>query len=182
LKTIEQVEKLCAMAGISYEESKATLSSANGDLLDAIILLEKQGKLKAPTGEGYYSSRKNIDKGTVLSQESGTEGQEDNGNKEKSFCYSFKRIRKFCLNMIRKGNTNSFEVFKGEEIKASLPVTVLVLLLLLAFWATVPLIIIGLFFGFKYRFIGPDFKGSTINDAINNVADAAENLKKSINS
>ncbi|NTW05262.1 MAG: DUF4342 domain-containing protein [Peptococcaceae bacterium] len=182
MTTIEQVEKLCAMANISYEESKAALDSANGDLLDAIIFLEKQGKVRAPTGDGYYSSEKNIDKGTVLSKENGSEGQEYKGSKEKSFCCSFKRIREFCLKMIRKGNANSFEVIKGEEIKASLPVTILVFLLLLAFWATVPLIIIGLFFGFKYRFIGPDFKGSTINDTMNDVAAAAENLKKSMKS
>ncbi len=182
MTTLEQVEKLCAVANISYEESKAALTSANGDLLDAIIFLEKQGKVKAPTGDGYFSSEKNTTKGTILSQESGSKKQEYNGNKEKSFCCSLKKIREFCVKIIRKGNTNSFEVIKGEEIKASLPVTLLALLLLLAFWATVPLIVLGLFFGFKYRFSGPDFKDSTINDTMNNVASAAENLKKSIKS
>ncbi|MDP4159978.1 MAG: ubiquitin, partial [Bacillota bacterium] len=61
MTTLEQVEKLCAMANISYEEAKAALDAANGDLLEAIIYLEKQGKVKAPTGGGYYSSEKIID-------------------------------------------------------------------------------------------------------------------------
>jgi len=56
MTTLEQVEKLCAMANISYEEAKAALDVANGDLLEAIIYLEKQGKVHAPTGGGYYSS------------------------------------------------------------------------------------------------------------------------------
>lgn len=37
MTTLEQVEKLCAMANISYEEAKAALDAAKGDLLEAII-------------------------------------------------------------------------------------------------------------------------------------------------
>ncbi|MDP4161334.1 MAG: ubiquitin, partial [Bacillota bacterium] len=53
--------------------------------------------------------------------------------------------------------------------------------LIFAFWVTIPLVIIGLFFGLRYRFNGADFRSNTVNDAMNNAADAAENLKKSIN-
>lgn len=180
MTTLEQVEKLCAMANISYEESKAALDNANGDLLEAIIFLEKQGKVTAPTGGGYYSSEKNTDKGTVSSQETYSEKQDHKGSKEKNFRYTFKKIGECCLKMIRKGNANSFEVLKSGEIKASVPVTALGLLLIFAFWATVPLIIVGLFFGLRYRFVGPDFESKTINDAINSAAKAAEGLKKSM--
>ena len=92
-----------------------------------------------------------------------------------------KTIGTFCLEMIRKGNANYFEVLKGEESKASFPVTALALLLIFAFWIIIPLIIVGLFFGFRYRFHGPDFSETTVNDAMNSAADAAENLKKTIN-
>ena len=179
MTTLEQVEKLCAMANISYEEAKAALDAANGDLLEAIIYLEKQGKVHAPAGGGFYSSEKTIDTGTGSNKENYREKQ-DNCHKGKTFTL-LKKIGEFCLKMIRKGNTNSFEVLKKDETKATFPVTVLALLLIFAFWVTVPLIIIGLFFGLRYRFIGPDFSSNTINDAMNSAADAAENLKKSIN-
>jgi len=181
MTTLEQVEKLCAMANISYEEAKAALDVANGDLLEAIIYLEKQGKVHAPTGGGYYSSEKIIDTGTVSNKENCSEKHHHNCNKGKPFISLMKKIGEFCLKMIHKGNTNSFEVLKSEKIKASFPVTVLALLLIFAFWVTIPLIIIGLFFGFRYRFIGPDFGSNTINDAMNSAADAAENLRKSVN-
>ncbi|EGW36269.1 UBA/TS-N domain protein [Desulfosporosinus sp. OT] len=177
---VEQVEKLCAMANISFEEAKAALDAANGDLLEAIIYLEKQGKIHAPTGSGYYSSEKIIDTSAVAYKENGRE-QHHNCHKGKTIITIIKDIGKFCLKMLRKGNINTFEVLKGEEIKASFPVTVLGLLLIFAFWVTIPLIIIGLFFGFRYRFNGPDFSNNTVNDAMNSAADAAENLKKSIN-
>jgi len=181
MTTLEQVEKLCAMANISYEEAKAALDAANGDLLEAIIYLEKQGKVSAPSGGGYYSSEKIIDVSAGAYKEKCREKHHQHCHKGTTFLSMMKKIGQFCLKMIRKGNTNSFEVFKGEEIKASFPVTVLALLLIFAFWVTIPLVIIGLFFGLRYRFTGLDFSNNAVNDAMNSAADAAENLKKSVN-
>ena len=181
MTTLEQVEKLCTMANISYEEAKAALEAANGDLLEAIIYLEKQGKVHAPTGGGYYSSEKIIDASVGSYKENCWEKQNKHCNNGKTFFSVLKKVGEFCLKMIRKGNTNSMEVLKGEEVKASFPVTVLALLLIFAFWVTIPLVIIGLFFGLRYRFKGPDFSNNTVNDAMSSAADAAENLKKSIN-
>lgn len=180
MTTLEQVEKLCAMANISYEEAKAALDAANGDLLDAIIYLEKQGKIHAPTGGGYYNSEKIIDTPTVTYQDNYWEKHDRNANKANSFMAFLKKAGEFCLNIIRKGNVNTFEVLKGEEVKASFPINVLALLLIFTFWVTIPLIIIGLFFGLRYRFVGPEFKNKTINDAMDSAAEAAENLKKSM--
>lgn len=182
MTSLEQVEKLCTMANISYEEAKAALDAANGNLLDAVIYLEKQGKIQAPTGGGYYSSEKIVDEIAESRDENSSEKYAHNSSGNNSFMAFLKKTWSFCLKMIRKGNTNSFEVLKVGEIKASFPVTVLAILLIFAFWVTLPLIIIGLFFGLRYRFTGPDFSNNTINDAINSAADAAENLKKSINS
>lgn len=150
MTTLEQVEKLRTMANISYDEAKGALDAANGDFLEAIIYLEKQGTIN------------------------------NHSNCGKPCTSLIKKIGSFCMEMFRKGNANSFEVLKGEEIKVSVPVTVLALLLIFAFWITLPLIIVGLFFGLRYRFRGPDFAGNTVNDAMNSAADAAINLKKSI--
>ncbi|KLU67333.1 hypothetical protein DEAC_c05450 [Desulfosporosinus acididurans] len=185
MTTLEQVEKLCTMANISYEEAKAALDAANGDLLDAIIYLEKQGKVSAPTGGGYYSSEKTIDPNAETYQDNcwGKQHyhQHHHCHNGKTIFSVIKKIGEFCLKIIRKGNSNSFEVLKGEEVKGSFPVTVLGLLLIFAFWVTIPLLVIGLFFGLHYRFNGPDLGNNTVNRAMDSAADAAENLKKSIN-
>lgn len=182
MTTLEQVEKLCEKANISYAEAKAALDEANGDLLDAIIYLEKQGKVHAPTGGGYYNSEKSVDANVVTYKENNWGKQDHNNFKKNPFLSFLKTTWEFSSKIIHKGNINSFEVLKGEEIKGSFPITVLAVLLIFTFWVTIPLIIIGLFFGLRYRFIGPDFSSKTINDAMNSVADAAENLKKSVNS
>ena len=181
MTTLEQVEKLRAMANVSYDEAKAALDASNGDLLEAIIDLEKQGKVNAPTGGGYYSSEKTIDASEVVFDKSCWEKENKNCNGGETFSSLMKKLGKFCLKLLRKSTTNYFEVLKGKQSKASVPVIALVLLFIFAFGVTIPLLIIGLFFGFRYRFKGPDFSGNTINDAMNSAADAAENLKKSMN-
>lgn len=180
MTTLEQVEKLRTMANISYDEAKTALDATNGDLLEAIIYLEKQGKVTTPSGGGYYSSEKTADVNAGAYKKTGWERQTNNYNGGETFISLLRRFGGFCLKLVRKGNENSFEVLKGEESKGSAPVTALALLLIFAFWVTIPLLIIGLFFGFRYRFNGPDFSGNTVNDAIKNAADAAVNLKKSI--
>jgi len=181
MTTLEQVEKLRAMANVSYDEAKVALDAANGDLLEAIIYLEKQGKVSAPTGGGYYSSEKTSDPSAEASHTKCWEKQTKYGNGGETFTSLLKKFGRFLLNMIHKGNANYFEVLKSDESKASFPVTALVVLLLFGFWIIIPVLIVGLFFGFRYRFNGPDFMGKTVNDAMNSAADAAEDLKKSIN-
>ena len=181
MTTLENVEKICAMANISYEEAKAVLEAAHGDLLEAVISLEKQGKIQAPNGGGYFNSEKTADSKEAPPHSNANENHHNNTKSENSFGASVKKAGQFLLKVIHKGNINSFEVYKGTEVKASFPVTVLALLIIFAFWVTIPLMIIGLFFSLRYRFVGPDFASDTINNAMNSAADAAENLKNSIN-
>ncbi|MGI1658332.1 MAG: ubiquitin [Desulfitobacterium sp.] len=177
---LEKVEKLCSMGNLTYEEAKAALEASNGDLLDAIIYLEKQGKIHAPSGGGYYSSEKTVDASIIPYPEKDRKKAHYHSNKENPFITFTKQAWDFCVKLVRKGNANTFEVLKKEEVKGSFPVTVLILLLIFAFWVTIPLLVIGLFFGLRYRFVGSDFEKTTINDAMDSAADAAENLKKSM--
>ena len=55
MDTFEKVEKLREKANVTFEEAKAALDEANGDLLDAMILLEKQGK--AETRAEIFSTK-----------------------------------------------------------------------------------------------------------------------------
>ncbi len=192
MTTLEQVEKLREKANVSYDDAKAALDATNGDILEALIYLEKQGKVNAPAGGGYYSSERPQNPaqnpqgyGQSCGQGYGQNYNYYNANQKngggETFTSILKKIGKVCLTIIQKGNTNNFEVLKGNESKALFPVTVLVLLVIFAFWITIPLIIVGLFFGFRYRFVGPDFTGNSVNGMMDSAADAAENLKNSIN-
>lgn len=173
--TLEQVEKLRERANVSYDEAKEALEASGGDMLEALIYLEKQGKVKVPQGNGYYSSEQAAQGGP----QAGPYRPADYGRGE-TFGSLMKRFGRFCLKVLHKGNVNTFEVLKGDESKASVPVTVLVLLLLFAFWVVLPLLIIGLFFGLRYRFRGPDLGTPSVNSAMDSVANAADDLKHTV--
>ena len=55
MELFEKVEKIRNTANVSYEEAKEALEAANGDLLDAMIYLEKNGKVEN-AGMGRHST------------------------------------------------------------------------------------------------------------------------------
>jgi hypothetical protein len=61
---LEQIEALRERANVSYEEAKAALETCNGDIVEALIYLERQNKVKAEkktcTESGFFSSVKHI--------------------------------------------------------------------------------------------------------------------------
>ncbi|MDX9917606.1 MAG: DUF4342 domain-containing protein [Gudongella sp.] len=175
--TLEQVEKLRKYANISYEEAKSALEEANGDVLEAIINLEKSGRINEPEGGGYYSSEEDQKKAEYEEKSQKTEKATSNNT---SVGELIGKIFRWIGNLIKRGNKNTLEITRGSEHMISIPVTILVLLMVFMFWVTIPLAIIGLFFGFRYSFTGPDLGKESINKAMDSVADAAENLKKEV--
>jgi len=173
MSTIEQVEKLKEKANVTYEEAKAALDAASGDILDALIYLEKQGKVNAPENDGRFAS-------TPPKEETRKEKKEKEKEYGESFSAMLGRFIRWCGKIINKGNIHMFEVRRRDEVMISIPLTVLVLLLIFAFWVVVPLIVIGLFFGCRYFFRGPDLEKTVVNKMMDAAADAAEDLKKEI--
>ena len=85
----------------------------------------------------------------------------------------FRRIRYALLD-------NELEIWRRDQPVTALPVLILILLLVFAFWVTVPLLILGLFLGFRYRFSGPDLERDSINDVMGSVADGAVGLGRQV--
>ena len=169
---LEKVEKIREKTGVTYEEAKAALEAANGDILDALVYLENQGKVKKPDISVYS---------TESEKESSAEFKEAARNYETSTEETFgEQVKKFliwCGKMIKKGCENFFVVSKNEEVILTMPVLVLILLLLLIFWIVLPALIVGLFCGFRYHFRGSIAKSVNVNEACDKAAEAAENIK-----
>lgn len=163
---ITLVEKLRQSVDLSYEEAKAVLEAADWDLLEAMIQLEKQGK----TEKTAYTTKKESKTETL---------PQYNPEEEKS---SWSKFLAWCGKIIHKGNTNYFRILQQGEKKADLPVSALVLLLIFLPWASIPLLIIGMFFGFHYRFVGSDLGKDSINAGLEKAAKAAEAVKEEFQS
>jgi hypothetical protein len=176
--TLEQVEKLRQHAGVSYEDAKKALEETNGDMLEAIIYLEKHNLINKPQAVGYYHSQSNEQQANNDSANANSNNA--NNSSGNSFGESVKRFVKWCGKIIHKGNVNNFKVTKDNEKIMELPLTVMAILLIVAFWIVIPVVVIGLFFGYRYWFEGPDAGNPKVNKAMESVANAADNIKKDL--
>ena len=175
--TLQQVEELRKYANITFNEAKDALEETNGDILEAIINLEKKGRIKAPKDGGYYSSKDSY-QDNQSNDDAGNVQQEIYDESGSSFSETWNNFISFIKKLFKKGNRNNFEVIKDGKVIMSIPVTILVVLIIFAFWITIPIMIIGLFLGYKYAFSGPELGKDTVNCAMDSVSSAAENLKK----
>lgn len=174
--TMDQVENLKAYANVSYEEAKEALEATNGDLLEAVIYLEKQGKTEAPSNGGAYRTE---------AGNNGANYEQEAKNippyrEENTLGQQMRKLWNAFCKLVHKGNINHFEANKNGNCATSIPVNVLVLGLLFLFWITLPLIIVGLFCGYTYKFVGPDLGKESVNNAMDLVAETAESIKKSV--
>jgi Sec-independent protein translocase protein TatA len=166
----EMVEKLREKANVSYEEAKAALEKADWDLLDAMLILEKQGRIggngdKGSSGAGEYTTKR----------EKKTERAEKDRH---TFGEKLGKFGRWLARMVAIGNANILEVYRNGEKLMAISVTTFAVLLLFIFPLPLILMVVGLFFGFKYKFQGPNFGRDAINSAIDRAANMADGAKR----
>ncbi len=83
----------------------------------------------------------------------------------------------WCANVLKKTWEIKFKIRKNDEEKFSMPLLVLIVLMF-AFWITIPLLIIGMFCGYKYRFEGMETVSVNLNDLSDRASLEIEALKR----
>lgn len=158
----EMVELLREKANVSYQEAKDALEAANWDLLDAIVLLEHDGKT--------------MNRPSSYSTKAETETEEE-PPKKSEFKDGMNRIGKWIQKLVNIGNSNSFVIHRNNDQIIVLPVTAFALLLAFTFYFTVPALLVGLFFGFRYSFRGAQLGKDTVNSVMDKASDIVDNVK-----
>ena len=174
--TLELVERLKEKADVSYTQAKEALEYSGGNLLDALIYLEEKGAI--PRAEGaYFSTRSETPPPpqqdalpVQLPVKSKSRPPKPPRAKGKG------GIRRFFHPRRRWLGVNVRENWRHVQPITALPVLILALLLCCAPWVTIPVLVLLLFLGFRYRFSGPDLDRDEINSVIGSVADTAADL------
>ena len=152
----EMVEKLRTKANVSYEEAKAALEASDWDMLDALVLLESEGKVNQSVPE-FTTKETEETRRTARSSE--VKG-------------SLSRLWAWIRKMFTLGNSNHFVINrKGNEL-VSMPITVMALLTVLVWPFSLILLFVGLFLGTRYSFRGPDIN-TTVSDFVNKAQEKA---------
>ncbi|MBR6160026.1 MAG: DUF4342 domain-containing protein [Lachnospiraceae bacterium] len=163
MDNFEKVEKLREKANVTFEEAKAALEEANGDLLDAMIILEKQGKAEAK--KESYSTRDESKELLVVDQPEKKEKKRGNAFTDK-------------LKVLwHKSCENNFVVEHNDEPLINVPIWVFILILLFTWHVTLVLLIVALFFGCKYSFKGKS-EMKLANDVCDKASEAVDKVKE----
>lgn len=173
MDNFEKVEKLREKTGVSYEEAREALEAGNYDLLEAVIYLEKQGKISAPKVSSYTTTPENEpSQEFVFAQK--TYEEDCNGT---SIGDVFSKFVKWCGKIFKKGCEINFNVIKDGKKIISMPVIVLVMAGLFMLPLTVILVIVGLFCNFKYYFDGCESSTIDLNDLCDKASETCTNIK-----
>ena len=162
----EKIDKLCEKAEITQDEARAALEATDWDLLDAIVLLEKQGRVK-----GAASSH---------STRAETSAGEEAGTDRPRFTAHASGVWAQIQHIIQIGNTNNLVVTRKGKEALRLPVTALVLLLIFWHLWTLAVLAVGLFCGLRYSIEGSQLGTPQVNDVMDKAAEAAENVRETV--
>ena len=177
-QNLELVEKLVNKTGLSYTEARDALERANGDILEALIQLEAEGKVSRGNTAQYSTNSTNNENAENKEFKNSKESKGKEKNKAgDNFKKTTKSIGEWLKEIFDKGNTNCIEMFKNGERKIGMPFTAFVLLLIFCFWVIIPLMIVGLFFGCRYYFSGPQLGKDSVNNVMGKATDLADNIK-----
>ena len=191
----QKVEQLVSKAGCSYEDAKAALEGCGWDMLDAVISLEREGKVNKETVEQKSEEPVEIIPEVSAEKVSGSNSQQityvyddsSSGNNDKAGTSGkakgtkkrdrklWKRIKSILMN-------NRMVVLKsnGQQIM-DLPIVIPVIALIAFFWATLIIAVIAIMvFGCRFHFEGEDLGKTNINNTMDKATDYAEKVRSDL--
>ena len=174
---LEKVEKIREKTGVSYADALEALDLCEGDILDAIVYLEKSGKIENKTTAQFSSdsSAENKASERLVNATAEYDKSSENATVGDGVDSFFEWVKK----VVRKSIDTKFTVNRNKDQVLQVPVLVLVLALIFFFWIVLPLMVIGLFFDCRYHFEGVDKVTVDVNDFCDRAADGATNMKNS---
>ena len=157
----ELVEKLRERANVSYEDAKRALEASNWDLLDAMVLLENEGRIQSEENPAFTTRR---------------EPRPQHVYTDDSARGILRRLVDVLVSLINRASKIDVVVSRYGKTVMTLPLIAVILLVLFAPWMTIPIMLIALFFGFRYAFRGEGISDK-VNQAMDRVADAADSIR-----
>lgn len=167
---MEKIERLRARADVSPDEARNALKACDGDLLDAMVFLEKIGKAKAPMEAVVTTSR------SEHTSFEDVEDKIDRYERESDRPISTKLKHLFRIILDKLSNNYLKIDHKGEEF-LRVKLWVVVLVVLMVWHVSIPVIIVSLFFGVRYSFVGRDDM-TEANKLIGKASEAADYVKE----
>lgn len=172
MERIEMVEKIRECAAITVEEARDVLERNNWDMLDAMVELEREGKIFG----GARATTKNEEPQYVTVAPT-VSGKEEARQRR---MHTRQNIKNGFRKAVRVVLDNKFIVNNKDGELVRVPVIVPIICLLVGLWVTVIAMIVGMIFGLRYAFEGNELGKQSINDGMMKAGDYTQNIVNDI--
>lgn len=159
--TLENIDDLRIRANISYKEAKEALEKSEGNMIDAIILLENENKTV------YDRAKKQ--NATATDRQNQNEKKEQYKAQADDFFLSFK---KFIVSL----NETRVIMYNSKRVVLDISSTITILATIFAFPIVLGIFVIGLVTGNKYKIVRKDKKADIINKVLDKAAKVTQNV------
>lgn len=174
MENLKLIDKLKNETNISYEDAKIALEQSSWDILDAVLYLEENEKIKKPSVSIFYT---NENKEKYKYDEIVKSGDKYNNSKKDN---AFEGVFVKMCKIIDTCNNIFFHISKENKTFLKIPVTVIILLLMFSFWLVIPLYIVGLFFEFEFSLSGKKLEINKINNVLRIASEKVKKIKRKI--
>ena len=168
------VEKLKEKTGINYEEAKCVLEINNWDILDSILYLEEQGKVKRPSVSIFYTNEYKENYEEKSTGSNFDEVKKDSNYKSNN---TFEGIFEGICKAIDTCNNIFIEIKGKNNFFLKLPLTVVIVLLIFGFWLLIPLVVIGLFLDIEFSVESKKINTDKVNDILSKISKEVQKIK-----
>ena len=141
MEDFAKVEKIVDVTGVSFEDAREALKVTDGDVLESVVYLEKIGKANTAN----YGAK------TVKAETS----------RDYSYVYETETYRRtssgfgeFVRKVMRFLTHNKIEITKNDELIASLPLLVVLIICNISIGFALVLGFVSMMFGYEYSFKG----------------------------
>ncbi len=169
---LEKVEKLREKADVSYDEAREALRACDGDILDALVYLEKQGKVNEKKSTSYSTENE----GQAQYEDVSATIEKTKKENEEGF---FSKLGKLINKAWKRSNAIHIIATKEEKEMFNIPLWGGILIFLLAWHVAIILMVVSLFFSWRYELKDTEKeedKFSAFNNVMNHASNAAEKV------
>lgn len=153
MEEFEKIEKLVRVTGVSFEEATNALRACDGNIVDAMVYLEKLGKLNSGAAKTTSSS------------------VDDKCRK------AFEDVKKPAGKFVDFMTKNKLNIKKGDDTFATVPVGAAAVLGLAAPIA-IPAAFVSMMCGYEYSFTGDQAGVDKANEVMGKAEEAAAKAKE----
>ena len=183
MEMLEKVELVREKTGVSYDDAKVALDASEGDVLDAIIWLERLGKADTQTASYTTTSASYTTDGPwerpVSPEMAEAQTAYEQSSRKSKVGEMLSNFGSGLKDLASKGLDTTFVAERDGERAVALPVLFVVLGLF--FWgASLWILIAGLFFGFRYHVEGNSRVTVDFNDVMDKAGEVADSIKEDV--